>query len=295
MHSRKPPAPKAANATLDFQEIIYLSMPYRTDRQDALSLIAASAGLKFTMMPGVCSTCTREDFCLENSRSQPIRALIIEDDVDFDVNIKEIMGNLNWQLKYNNTIRWGDEVERGAPGCDWDEIYVGQCSGGPNKERLDLHSIVPDPHSSKLSNIGQHWQKEFTETWNLTDSEGIRVISPTYGTLCTMGYGVSRLGAMRMLYHIGGWKQVSNPVDLELTWRSTEGKISGYTMSPPPFIAWRVGGAQDSDNDAATNAKTEKSLGNSAGTSVGLKNSVRKALDDHLDKNYWKDRQDELR
>lgn len=54
--SRTPPEkPKPANATLDFQEIIYLSMPYRTDRQDALSLVAAAAGLKLTMMPGVCS------------------------------------------------------------------------------------------------------------------------------------------------------------------------------------------------------------------------------------------------
>lgn len=51
------PKPVEANATLDFQEIIYLSMPYRTDRQDALSLIAALSGLKLTMIPGV-SDCT---------------------------------------------------------------------------------------------------------------------------------------------------------------------------------------------------------------------------------------------
>jgi hypothetical protein len=47
------PEQKPANATLDFQEIIYLSMPYRTDRQDALSLIAGVTGLKLTMIPGV--------------------------------------------------------------------------------------------------------------------------------------------------------------------------------------------------------------------------------------------------
>jgi len=51
--SSRPPEPKPANETLDFQEIIYLSMPYRTDRQDALSLIAAVTGLKLTMIPGV--------------------------------------------------------------------------------------------------------------------------------------------------------------------------------------------------------------------------------------------------
>ena len=51
-------------------------------------------------------------------------ALIIEDDVDFDTNIKEIMGMLNWQLRYNNTIRWGrDNVQKG-----WkEECPYGQC------------------------------------------------------------------------------------------------------------------------------------------------------------------------
>jgi hypothetical protein len=44
-------------------------------------------------------------------------ALIIEDDVDWDVNIKNIFGTLHWQLKYNNTIRWGkDNVQKG-----WEE------------------------------------------------------------------------------------------------------------------------------------------------------------------------------
>jgi GR25 family glycosyltransferase involved in LPS biosynthesis len=40
-------------------------------------------------------------------------ALIIEDDVDWELNIKEIMGNLRWQLQYNNTIRWGKDVQKG--------------------------------------------------------------------------------------------------------------------------------------------------------------------------------------
>lgn len=57
-------------------------------------------------------------------------ALIIEDDVDWDVNIKEIMGTLNWNLRYNNTIRWGkDNVQKG-----WKE----DCPYG----RLSLH-ILP--------------------------------------------------------------------------------------------------------------------------------------------------------
>jgi hypothetical protein len=58
-HSRpfggRTPEPKPANDTLDFQEILYLSMPYRTDRQDQMSLISAVTGLKLKMIPGVCA------------------------------------------------------------------------------------------------------------------------------------------------------------------------------------------------------------------------------------------------
>jgi len=43
----------AMNDTLGFQEILMISMDYRTDRQDALALMAAETGLKFKLIPGV--------------------------------------------------------------------------------------------------------------------------------------------------------------------------------------------------------------------------------------------------
>ncbi|KAF2271886.1 uncharacterized protein EI97DRAFT_366464, partial [Westerdykella ornata] len=238
------------NATLDFQEIIYLSMPYRTDRQDQLSLIAAVSGLKLTMLPGV-PHANAWRYIIDNDIQS---ALIIEDDVDWDVNIKDIMGLMNWQLRYNNTIRWGaGNVQQGwnedcpYAGCDWDELFVGQCDGKHNPERLDLHSVFPDPNSDKLENMPDWVQKDMTEVWNLTESEGIRVLSATFQPICLMGYGVSRMGAMRMLYRIGGWLPFQDPVDLEIARRTAEGGLSGYTLTPPAFTSWRVGGSQDSD------------------------------------------------
>ncbi|PSN74957.1 hypothetical protein BS50DRAFT_28029 [Corynespora cassiicola Philippines] len=319
------PEPKPANETLDFQEIIYLSMPYRTDRQDALSLIAAVAGLKLTMMPGV----SADEI---HPKAQPPHignndmngtaalgiwrahanvwrhiidnniqsALIIEDDVDFDVNIKQIMGTLNWQLRYNNTIRWGKDVDKGwkeeCPyGCDWDELFVGQCGGKPNRERLDLHQVYNEPNGPPLSTLHPWVKREFTQIWNLTESDGIRVIAPTFTPVCLMGYGVSRMGAMRMLYQIGGWRPFGHPVDNEIAFRTKEGVLSGYTMQPPAFVTWRVGGAQDSDNDAIMNAQEVNTKGNMDGKSQGLKNSIRKSLPKVFEKNYWKDMENELR
>ena len=131
--------------------------------------------------------------------------------------------------------------------------------------------------------------------WKQTETTNIRVIAPTYDPLCLMGYGVTRLGAMRMLYHIGGWKPFGNPIDNEVAWRNAEGKISGYTLSPPAFVAWRVGGAQDSDNNAKIGGGEVNALGNSAGSSVGIKNSIRMSLAQFFMKNYWEDMRDEVR
>lgn len=172
-------------------------------------------------------------------------------------------------------------------GCDWDELFVGQCGGTHNQKRLDLHYVYQDPHTDKLENQPDWVKKDVTKVWNLTESEGIRVLSPSYEPLCLMGYGVSRMGAMRMLYRIGGWLPFGHPVDNELAWRTSEGVISGYTLTPPAITSWRVGGAQDSDNDAIMNAKPVNSEGPSKGMSLGMKNSVRKYLKTYFEKNYW--------
>lgn len=241
-------------------------------------------------------------------------ALIIEDDVDWDLNVREIMGAFNWQLRYNNTIRWGPDVKNGwkedCPygkknqphslltadtkiltllGCDWDELFVGQCGGAPNTNRLDLHSIFPEPHSPALSTTPEWVQKEFDQYWNLTESAGIRIISPTWEPLCLMGYALTRMGAMRLLYNIGGWKPFGHPVDNEIAWKTSAGKVSGYTLSPPVFTSWRVGGSQDSDNDPIMNAQKVNSEGPSKGQSLGMETSVRKYLDEFFKKDFWGD------
>lgn len=180
-------------------------------------------------------------------------------------------------------------------GCDWDELFVGTCGGKPNRKRLDLHQVFTEQYSPDLSHLLPWAQREITQIWNLTESDGVRVIAPSFEPLCLMAYGVTRMGAMRMLYQVGGWRPFGFPVDNEIAWRTSEGVLSGYTMMPPAFAAWRVGGAQDSDNDAIMNAQDVQSMGNVEGKSNFIKNSVRKSLDKFFEKNYWKDMENERR
>jgi hypothetical protein len=104
-----------------------------------------------------------------------------------------------------------------------------------------------------------------------------------------MGYGLTRMGAMRMLYQIGGWKPFGYPVDNEIAWRTSAGVLSGYTLSPPVITSWRVGGSQDSDNDKGMMGKKVQSEGPSKGESKGMKQSVRRYLDTFFAKNYWEE------
>jgi hypothetical protein len=110
-------SPQVANATLDFGKIFVLNLEAREDRHDEMALIAAATGLEFTYVPGVNSktletqampdTYGTKSVILEPGHLACYRghaniwrqiveegietALILEDDGDWDLNIREIV------------------------------------------------------------------------------------------------------------------------------------------------------------------------------------------------------------
>jgi hypothetical protein len=111
-----PDVPQLANATLDFGKIYVLNLETREDRHDEMALIAAASGLELTYVAGVNSKALEKQslpdvygtpqVILEPAHLACYRghaniwrkivedgveaALIIEDDVDWDLNIREI-------------------------------------------------------------------------------------------------------------------------------------------------------------------------------------------------------------
>lgn len=224
-------------------------------------------------------------YIIENDISS---ALIIEDDVDWDVNIKDIMGLWNWQLKHNNSLDQTSPQHYGLQeeceyGCDWDELFMGQCANKPDPQNL-AHFTYTDPLSPPVSQHAENIVNEMTNIWNYSSSDSaFRIVSPTYDPLCTMGYAVSRIGAMRMLYQIGGWRGFGGGVDNEISWRTQDGKLRGWTLTPPIFTAWRTGGSRDSDNDMGIDSQGLGEKGNMGGWSDGIVRSARRAMAEVLD------------
>ena len=109
--------PIVANATLDFGKIYVLNLETREDRRDDMTLIAAASGLQLSFVAGVNSKTLdeqslpdiygTEEFYMESTHLACYRghaniwrkiiedgvetALIMEDDIDWDLNIREII------------------------------------------------------------------------------------------------------------------------------------------------------------------------------------------------------------
>ncbi|KAK9326841.1 hypothetical protein V1520DRAFT_350383 [Lipomyces starkeyi] len=307
-------ASSAQNETLGFGGIAYLSMPYRSDRQDAMELLASVYGLNFTYIPGV-------DGAAIADKAKPLHSywlrppelgcwrahvnawryllesefetlLVLEDDVDFDVHIHDIFETLSRQMQHNR-IRITPPTEhekKAAPyGLDWDVLFVGQCSDHSNDDRLDLAHIYEDPNVPSRHDTFFHFIGQM-ESLGIRDSNfgKMRVIAPSWNPVCTMGYAITRRGAERLILDIS-YRGITGPVDIDIIRKLQQGIIRGYTITPPLFSAWRVDGAKDSDNQALENDQSKLGTGNLNGYSTSLKMSARKEMVKILDLHNWDD------
>jgi hypothetical protein len=118
------------------------------------------------------------------------------------------------------------------------------------------------------------------EGWGLsvTKDKRQRVIAPSWSPVCTIGYAVTRLGAQKLLYTVGGVKGIGSAVDLTIADRIQKGMLKSYTVVPPLVTPWKMGSTRDSDiDDLKEEAGKELPFG-----SENLRNSARRALESRL-------------
>jgi GR25 family glycosyltransferase involved in LPS biosynthesis len=218
-------------------------------------------------------------------------ALILEDDIDFDPEIKDILKRFSTQLLTNNSIPLGYEeplslgqtledahrTAKSSPyGVGWDSLFLGQCQNEPNPQRTDLQWTYSDPHTPKKEQLESCFVKEMEQDFHVPADKGLRIVSPTFGPICLQGYALSRRGAQRLLYHLS-YIGLKRETDNSVADMHRKGVMNGYTLTPPIFSRWRVGGAKDSDN-MPQNEKQKANpdgRGNVGGSSKNLKGSAR--------------------
>ncbi|CAI4212827.1 unnamed protein product [Parascedosporium putredinis] len=183
--------PEIFNATLGFQDIFVVSLAARTDRRDAMSLMAAATGLRLTFVDGVRGADILEKALPPGRRNKNIQivqenitsALILEDDLDWDVRVKEQFQTFaSASQKMTQPLRNGpgdtlsslyppdaeaadqgpaalvmrdtsavEPAQLSAYGDDWDVLWLGHTGGELPSDYATLKQNADRPPSSVLT------------------------------------------------------------------------------------------------------------------------------------------------
>ncbi|KAK9469416.1 hypothetical protein V1512DRAFT_256199 [Lipomyces arxii] len=319
--NQQDPVEATQNATLGFGELILLSLEYRTDRQDAIALISSLCGMKVShMVPGVRFHDINEKAYpggdalswLVKPKSQQYlgswrshmnafkyivenrieSALLIEDDVDWDINIKHQLRALSQALR-SSPIRAPlspDEAARAPYGLDWDIIHFGPSKANMAPQPRDkVYTAYNDPYRASTAvanNACSHpwfcWSRIMSST-GLNETE--RVIFPTFETVGLSAIAISYRGAQKLLYQLS-FKELTNTLDLSMAKLVQQGQLRGWTVIPPLMSEFKTRGQADSDLKSLVGSK--RGRGNLQGKSAGVAHSARKALTEQLENgDYW--------
>ncbi len=120
-------------------------------------------------------------------------ALILEDDVDWDLSIKEQMQLISDNVRnFTNVYR----IDQTPYGRNWDVFWIGHCGEGTEWDipRIEFNDTTPGRPIP---------MKAYYSVWG-SDSirniqEGHRTVQKSQSPVCTFGYAVTQDGAQKLL------------------------------------------------------------------------------------------------
>jgi len=188
--------PNVANSTLNFQQIFAINLPSRLDRKDILTVMATYSNISITIVPGVKSVAENalppprtpgslrpEEYSVWRAHANLWRrmieqnintALILEDDNDWDINLKQQIPRILRALdeirkpavrdEQDGVVRGGQESE------PWDMLYLGSCMETTTLEdQKNRKVMVPIP--SDRENVAEH---NYNWVYSLTSAQSNR-------------------------------------------------------------------------------------------------------------------------
>ena len=218
-----------------FQKILAINLPERTDHHDGLVLAAAVYNIDVEFVDGVPGEKVADKALppihdqnmnsgskgawrahmnaisrvVENNWST---AFIIEDDVDWDVRLRSqlqdfALGSTHLLQDYHQTgdtsaidIDHAPAPDSSPYGDDWDVLWLGHCGSciaSPSRSVLFADDVTV-PQINKISSFDNR-QRSYMQAY----PQHTRVVTRIYDTTCTLGYAVSRKGARALLYDLG--------------------------------------------------------------------------------------------
>lgn len=301
-----------------FGKILVVGMPSRTDRRDGIALGAALSNMEIEFIDSTDGTAVPDkalptmgdhgrlpnpvigswrghmDALREVVRKNLSSALIMEDDVDWDVRIRQQL------QKFARASRGLTQPIDGSPGIYLDRERKRTRDLPPRDFDFDKLPKTLDPSISPygddwdvlwLGHCGQMFPSEDggvvprsrvvqNEDWTVAQKQYLgsvlrpfeyleqypdhsRVVHHVQDGVCSLAYAVSQRGARAMLYEIG-LKDLNAAFDLLLHWSCSGENGRGYhqclTVQPPLIQHHRPAGPKSRDSDISSHGDgvTEK-------------------------------------
>lgn len=187
--------------------------------------------------------------------------LIMEDDVDWDVRIKDQMRLISDAVR---EFTYVDSQNTTPYGLSWDILWIGHC--GEHTDRDTRRIEFSDP-SCPLAENYTGWSKKFLE--NL--APGMRAVQRGRNPVCTFGYALTRRGAQKVLKWAG--KGENEAYDIRLLQGCKSKDLSCITVNPelmhhytPPREFGHISNvaAGNGEGSEAEEEEYEKVMGNTA-------------------------------
>ncbi|CAD6565589.1 MAG: hypothetical protein ASARMPRED_007352 [Alectoria sarmentosa] len=222
------------NSTLGFGEIYMINMPGRTDKLDALRLLASVTNISYTVVPGVNGKqiphVAWPGFYEEKQESRIgswrahmnaaasildnslLSALIVEDDADWDVSLKTQL--TQFALGSQHLLNTPTSSEPLSPyGDGWDMLWLGHCAQDSPSKPLARFFIANDTTIAPAGRRWGLWSPEEALTYDLPRNHTTRVVYRSAGGVCSYAYALSYTGAQKILYHLS-YSHFDGPFDV---------------------------------------------------------------------------------
>jgi len=142
-------------------------------------------------------------------------ALILEDDMDWDVRLKTQLMDFARGSRY--LLNMTESTKTHSPyGDGWDVLWVGLCLDGLAKDDPRLYIIHDDPSVPNFANLQASREPHLTEF-----GEHSRLVHMAGAPICSFAYAVSHKGAQKLLYGLSV-KELRGIFDNALSWWCTD-------------------------------------------------------------------------
>ncbi|KAJ5100192.1 CAZyme family GT25 [Penicillium angulare] len=302
------------NETLGFEHVYAIGLPERTDKRDFLSLAAAISDIKLEWLDGVKADAISQKAMpngydqestistfmaswrahmnallrvLDNSYST---ALILEDDVDWDITLKQQLVEFARGL---HSLQNTEKVSSSAPyGTHWDILWIGSCLSAPNQNETRFYAIPQDPTVASTrqrqgaAGIPGIWEDRFPE-------DSTRYVYSAETICCTFGYAVTRKGAEKIIAALSV-SHIETPIDNALSdlcaGEDGRRRIDCYSTSPGLIGTYKTSGSSSRDSDINSSENGDYHEEHSWNMVYGVKRNIhRLAAGDDTVQSQWQD------